>query len=161
MQQEKCSSEKKDFAARLRELRGDVSQAAFARKIGVSQQNLNRYEAGLVIPRGHILRIIATQCGVSIDWLLGNKGLDRLDLDGTVHEAPGMKSIVIGHPARKIISVPAPVVREESASYGMTDTERLLLDLARENAGFKARLTALDERLKKLEGHGDANTKPG
>ena len=54
-----------------------------------------------------------------------------------------------------------PAVREAPESYGMTDTERLLLDLARENAGFKARLATLDERLRRLEGGGDANAKQG
>lgn len=46
----------------------------------------------------------------------------------------------------------AGTAREDTAGYGMTDNDRLVLDLARENAGLKARLADLDARLKRLEG---------
>ena len=56
---------------RLRELRGDVSQNEFARKIGVKQQSYNLWEAGKTDPSSSSLRLIATICNVTSDWLLG------------------------------------------------------------------------------------------
>lgn len=56
---------------RLRELRGHESQASFARKCGITQQNWNRYESGQVEPKASVVRRIALSCGVSTDWVLG------------------------------------------------------------------------------------------
>ena len=45
----------------------------FARYLGVFQQNVNRYESGTT-PHTDFLITLATQEGVSIDWLLLGKG---------------------------------------------------------------------------------------
>ena len=60
----------KNFSTTLLELRGSLSQAEFARKLGIpSQQTYQRYEKGL-IPSGEILHQIASVVGVKIDDLL-------------------------------------------------------------------------------------------
>ena len=59
------------FAERLRILRGSKSKAAFARELGIENpQTYQRYEKDR-IPDPVILDRISTQCGKSVDWLLG------------------------------------------------------------------------------------------
>ncbi len=59
------------FAERLKSLRGKLSQTAFARLLGIENPpTYQRYEKGR-IPDAEILCRIASQFGVSVDWLLG------------------------------------------------------------------------------------------
>ena len=58
------------FFGRLDSLRGKDSVSAFARRIGIPQQTMDRYLHGRV-PSLEIFVQIATQVGVSSDWLLG------------------------------------------------------------------------------------------
>lgn len=64
----------KNFALRLRELRGNLTQQQIAEKVGLKQQNWARYESGQVVPGAEALRQICVSCGVSADWLLGLPG---------------------------------------------------------------------------------------
>jgi transcriptional regulator with XRE-family HTH domain len=64
---------KKKLPERLAQVRGTRSQRQFARDLGVFQQNVNRYESGTT-PHTDFLITLATQEGVSIDWLLLGKG---------------------------------------------------------------------------------------
>lgn len=61
----------KIFCTRLKERRGDLTQAAFARQLGMNQQTYQRYETGVREPDLETLHQIGVCCGVSIDWLLG------------------------------------------------------------------------------------------
>jgi transcriptional regulator with XRE-family HTH domain len=62
------------FAGRLRALRGDRSKSAFARALGIANPSTyQNYEAGR-IPDAQVVQTIATQCGVSIAWLLSGEG---------------------------------------------------------------------------------------
>jgi transcriptional regulator with XRE-family HTH domain len=58
---------------RLAKVRGDRSQRAFARELGVFQQNVNRYESGTT-PHADFLIRLALKEGVSLDWLLTGQG---------------------------------------------------------------------------------------
>lgn len=61
----------KKISERLRELRGNVSQAEFSKKYGVSQVAYGRWELGKREPGiDEILKICETE-RVSSDWLLG------------------------------------------------------------------------------------------
>ncbi|TBH56848.1 helix-turn-helix transcriptional regulator [Rhizobium leguminosarum] len=62
------------FSDRLKELQGDLRDADFARKTGVSVQTLKRYEEGSS-PSIDIARKIAEACEVSLDWLSGRSEL--------------------------------------------------------------------------------------
>jgi transcriptional regulator with XRE-family HTH domain len=56
---------------RVRELRGfDITQAEFARRIGVSQGHLSHIEHGETEMGAEILLKISQQFGKSIEWLL-------------------------------------------------------------------------------------------
>ena len=56
---------------RLKELRGEESQAKFAARLGLPQQTYYRYESGKSEPPLSLLRNISLKFGVSADWLLG------------------------------------------------------------------------------------------
>lgn len=59
------------FAKRLLEVRGDMSQAEFAQRLGVSRGSIGLYEQGKRLPDIEVLRNIAEQFNVSCDWLVG------------------------------------------------------------------------------------------
>ena len=62
-----------DFGVRLRQLRENrgFSQAAFAKKLGVSQQTVYRYESNLQSPSLERTKQIAVILRTSIDYLVG------------------------------------------------------------------------------------------
>ena len=62
------------ISKRLAKVRGDRSQRAFARDLGVFQQNVNRYETGSATPHVAFLIVLSKKEKVSIDWLLTGKG---------------------------------------------------------------------------------------
>jgi transcriptional regulator with XRE-family HTH domain len=61
----------KIFSQRMRLLRGDISQAKAARKLGVSQQAWGKYETSSTSPSGESITQICSKFNVSADWLLG------------------------------------------------------------------------------------------
>ncbi len=68
---------KRDIPKRIAAVRGTRSQRRFARDLGVFQQNVNRYEAGKMLPNVNFLITVALKEGISIDWLLLGKGRMR------------------------------------------------------------------------------------
>lgn len=63
------------FGDRLRTLRGTRTKAAFARMLGIPAPMYHRYETGQ-IPKHEKLEVIATHCGVTIDWLLASNAAE-------------------------------------------------------------------------------------
>lgn len=59
------------FAERFRTLRGGMSQAAFAQKVGISRPTVGFYENGDRLPDAEAILKICNACGVSSDYLLG------------------------------------------------------------------------------------------
>jgi transcriptional regulator with XRE-family HTH domain len=69
--EENTGSDMKSLGRRIRKLRGfDVTQEEFARKLGISQSQLSKYERGVVAPPADVLIRIKEEFRVSIDWLL-------------------------------------------------------------------------------------------
>jgi transcriptional regulator with XRE-family HTH domain len=60
---------KAGLPTRIAKVRGDRSQRAFARELGVFQQNLNRYERGTTPHPNFLIQLALTE-GISLDWLL-------------------------------------------------------------------------------------------
>ncbi|MDA8059204.1 MAG: helix-turn-helix domain-containing protein [Leptospirillum sp.] len=58
------------IAQRIRFLRGALSQAAFANRLGISQTDISRYESSSRIPPMSLLISIAKEFRVSLDWLV-------------------------------------------------------------------------------------------
>ena len=77
----------KSFSAvgqNLRAIRGGLSQAEFAKFLGIPNQvTYHRYENGRV-PKAHILQVIATRLGITVDELLAPISNDRA-FDIAVH----------------------------------------------------------------------------
>ncbi|MBP7528112.1 MAG: helix-turn-helix transcriptional regulator, partial [Syntrophorhabdaceae bacterium] len=69
----------KEIGTRLKELRGDLSQAEFAAILSIKQQQYNRYETGRVKPPLNIVQKISEVRRVSVDWILTGK---RGEIDG-------------------------------------------------------------------------------
>lgn len=67
---------KRGIARRIKEIRGERSQRAFARDLGVSQQNISHYERGTT-PHPNFLMTVALAEDVSLDWLLLGEGTMR------------------------------------------------------------------------------------
>lgn len=59
------------FSENFAKLRGDMSQAQFAEKLGISRATVGLYENGSRLPDALVLRNIAKKCGVSTDYLVG------------------------------------------------------------------------------------------
>ena len=68
---EKSDRKNTTFMRRFNQLRGDRSQAAFGKLLGLSAATIGFYENGNRLPNAADLLRIATVCGVSTDWLLG------------------------------------------------------------------------------------------
>ena len=59
------------FCERLKQLRGDCTQATIAGLLGVKQQNWARWESGAVLPGAETIHHICATFHISADWLLG------------------------------------------------------------------------------------------
>ena len=59
------------FIARLRLIRGDLTQTAFAKKLGIPQNTYHRYEKGDRVPDIKALAKISKSLNISADELLG------------------------------------------------------------------------------------------
>lgn len=101
------SSQHKDDAAelptRLRALRGERSQAEFARIVGLTRSALANYENGRTAPKPSILRQISERAGVSDSFLLSGEVRNEYELNLVVtgrgfinecHETPDELTIV-------------------------------------------------------------------
>lgn len=62
---------KRIFSERINELIGEESVSAFARRVGLKQAAIDRYSKGQRLPAADALVVIATECNVPVDWLLG------------------------------------------------------------------------------------------
>lgn len=66
-------AQKSVFATRLRSLREreEMSQEEFATRLGLSQQQITRWETGKWTPQADALVTIARGLGITVDYLLG------------------------------------------------------------------------------------------
>jgi transcriptional regulator with XRE-family HTH domain len=64
-------ADSKTIGRRIRQIRGfDLTQEEFARKLGISQSQLSKYERGLALPAPEVLIQMKKSLNVSLDWLL-------------------------------------------------------------------------------------------
>ena len=128
------SSEKGSLGDRLRQLRGSRSQASFAREIGVSQQNYNRYENGDVAPKSQFLHKIATQFDVDMGWLLS------------------------GNPEKSPTRLDAQTMRQDETEHkaGLNHLDIMALkQQPKKVAELEARIAALEQAVVRLTGKGE------
>lgn len=89
---------------RLRELKGDLSVAAFARRCGIGESLMRQYLAGGVPGLSWALKI-ARACGVSLDWLA----------DASAHKFPDSTAYPSAgqHRPARVLAEPQPGSAEE------------------------------------------------
>lgn len=73
-----------EIGARIRELRGDLSQDAFAQRLKVNRKTVTRWEAGTAIPDGASLLALLVEFGADPKWLLTGQR-SRSDLMKLTH----------------------------------------------------------------------------
>jgi transcriptional regulator with XRE-family HTH domain len=96
---------------RIKEIRGSVSQPAFAARLGVSLQGYLNYEYGKRVPPDPVLAKLSEMSGRSVEWIL--TGVE-----------PG--------------TVPADRAAETPAPYGLDDvTQKVVQMMARMSEGDK------------------------
>jgi transcriptional regulator with XRE-family HTH domain len=79
---------------RIRLLRGGLSQAEFASKLGVHKEVVGKYERGLNVPGGEALAHMREVLGVDINWLLTGEGQMRPgDAEAAPPPAPTSASV--------------------------------------------------------------------
>jgi transcriptional regulator with XRE-family HTH domain len=103
-----------DFRERLKLVRGNRSQAAFSRFLGISRITVSNYESGDRLPDALNMRLICEKCNVSADWLLGLSEVASPEADfQAASKRLGLTGIALGKlegyltfnpPAIKIIS---------------------------------------------------------
>jgi transcriptional regulator with XRE-family HTH domain len=70
----KVAVDLKAIGRRIREIRGfDLTQAEFARMLGIGQSQLSKYELGQSAPTMQILLKLKAYSGRSVDWILTGK----------------------------------------------------------------------------------------
>ena len=67
-----------EIGHRLKELRNNLSQKEFAKKIDVSFRTYQRYENGETLPPERVLSRAAEICGKTVDYLLGREPLQMV-----------------------------------------------------------------------------------
>ena len=66
--------DRKGIARRIREIRGfDLNQGQFAKRLGISQAQLSKYERGQNIPTVEILLKLKAVSGKNIDWIVSGE----------------------------------------------------------------------------------------
>lgn len=86
MPRRQCDNRHKEVGLRIRvaRLQAGLSQRELGAKVGVSYQQINKYERGENASTAVGLRDMASALAVSIDWLLGDEGapVGTLSLNG-------------------------------------------------------------------------------
>jgi len=91
------------IGARIRAVRGQDSQEAFASVLGISKGSLGFYERGENLPNAEVISKICSIKGVSADWLVLGKG-SAYDPARTTVEPARAGVLRAGEPINKIVS---------------------------------------------------------
>lgn len=67
-----------EIGTRLKELRKNLSQKDFAKKIGIPLVTYQKYDSGERMPPGRVLSRVAELCDKSVDYLLGREPLQMV-----------------------------------------------------------------------------------
>ena len=114
------------FLERLKELRGDGSVAALARRIGIKQNTFDLYIKGRRKPSVELVFSIIHNCGVSFEWLFG------------LSDTRG--------PAQVAAQKQSPLSTVHSQTRGAALAPRSDSDLLAEIRALKARVAALESQ---------------
>lgn len=120
----KWNNSAKTFPGRLKQLRGNASQAEFAKKFGVSQVTWGRWELGQREPDLEVITKICKTEMVSSDWLLGLSDVREI---ATPHLQSGEKGDDF---VMRMAKEAAARAAEEAAKAQMAEKGTAPLDLS-------------------------------
>lgn len=84
-----------EIGERIRQVRDNLTQRAFAQKLGLSLMGYLNYESGARIPSGPVLLKLAELGRTSVDWLLtGSKQRFDVIRDGAPYKLEGVTLII-------------------------------------------------------------------
>lgn len=82
------------FARRLEQLKGDKSERAFAKEVGISPTALHQYLKGQSDPGMSNLLRIASKCAVTVSWLITGEGGETAQADDAYVPVPVLPEAV-------------------------------------------------------------------
>ena len=139
------SNKVETVGSRIKQVRGNLSQASFATKIGVNKAQLGKYERDENIPGGDILTRLYEACGTDITWLLtGEETTPSMTLKP---QLPAPSGVFDEDLMDKIGNGISSVYKEENARIGPGQLTRLAARLYGDLADFP-----LEERPIALKG---------
>jgi len=118
------------IGGRLKEVRGDMSQAVFAAKLGIDKSLLGKYERNQSVPGGELLAHLNRITGVNINWLLTGSGMM---FDGQTKE---MMEQLDPELVAIIITGISKVYGEANARISLADMGRLMTRLLGDAMAF-------------------------
>ena len=114
------------LAARLRKLRGDRSNRAFAKQVHVNSARMSDWLSGRVDPSAHNLLQIAKHTGCSVDWLLGLSDLPFREQSRTSTELSTDVATYLVRSVARAVGMPQRML--------VADGARALKDMAQREA---------------------------
>jgi len=115
-----------EVGERIKQLRGDISQKEFAKKIGLSLMGYQRYEYGERVPHPHTLTKIAKFGDTTVDWILtGDLNIDKARMMERLKAAYELEDIVEKLEQIRIREEKLLVfgVKERATEYGLESLE--------------------------------------
>jgi transcriptional regulator with XRE-family HTH domain len=79
---EDCMIEGLGQRLKIERIKANLSQKEIAARIGIKESNISSYESGGITPPGEVIMKLATQYGVTTDFLYGIKKKRIMDIDG-------------------------------------------------------------------------------
>ena len=110
------------FAEHLRNIRGDLSQKAFCRKLGIPLTTYQRYDVGLRVPDVAQLAQIVRRVGISADTLLeldhvpAPQGTEKNTRRDSCKTSADQKDLIIARQAETIKNLRQAIKRAKLAA---------------------------------------------
>ena len=106
------------FRERFRKLRGFETQAAFAKKVGISRPTVGFYENGERLPDAETISRLCESCAVSSDYLLGltddpTPASERSAVDDLGLSPEAVSALIRCRDNRKLINAAILLLTEE------------------------------------------------
>ena len=152
-----------ELSARLKMLRGKLSQAEFGKRLGLSQTSIGNYENGSRTPDAKTIIVICKTFGVRPEWLLLGDGpmltgeSTREMADTSAVSPPPFTAQPIeniGSTVQKMADMSAisPLYEGNRNLYQKNmELQERLLALTEQNAELRLQLEHRDQRIRELE----------
>lgn len=152
-----------ELSARLKVLRGKLSQAEFGKRLGLSQTSIGNYENGSRTPDAKTIIVICKTFGIRPEWLLlgdgpmhtGENAREMADMSAIAPSSLPTQPIEnVSSPTQKTadMSAIAPLYEENRSLYQKNmELQERLLNLTEQSAELRLQLERRDQRIRELE----------